>query len=255
MNWTVADRELVSWLGTPETDLGWCGYEIDPRPDAVWLLHAMYEHDAGATELTYDEQRRQRLAAGLAQPTIIPGLDLEAESVVIGNELGRSEHPGPGWKRLRWTELATRLDEPVVAEGQYPSYRSLSGAHPSGSWPVSIRPPAEGSLDRESWQTLIDVLIGWSPGGADTACVAYFGPAVSGEFDTGVTISGPLGGAAGLYDHPSGVGSPSNMWAADRSWITWSDWDLCATKVAGPTELIEALQAAPDLEAVRLHWC
>ncbi|MGW4773039.1 hypothetical protein ACWEO2_34015 [Nocardia sp. NPDC004278] len=120
---------------------------------------------------------------------------------------------------------------------------------------MSIRPPAEGSLDRESWQTLIDVLIAWSPDGAGTLCVAYFGPAVSGEFDTGVTVSGPLGGAADLYDHPSGVGSPSNLWAADRSWITWSDWDLCATKVAGPTELIEELQAKPELEALRLPWC
>ncbi|MEU7145011.1 hypothetical protein ABZ942_36600 [Nocardia sp. NPDC046473] len=65
MTWNVADRELVSWLGTPETDVGWCGYQIDPRPDAVWLLHAMYERESGTTELTYDERWRQRLAAGL----------------------------------------------------------------------------------------------------------------------------------------------------------------------------------------------
>lgn len=255
VDWHVADRELVSWLGTPETDLGWCGYKIDSRPDAVWLLNAMYEHESGSAELTYDEERRQRLSAGLEQPMVIAGFDLDAESVVIGNDLGRSEHPGPGWNRLRWTELAARLGESAVVEGQYPSFRSLSGAHSSGSWPVSIRPPAEGSLDRESWQTLIDVLIAWSPGGADTPCVAYFGPAVNDEFDTGVTVSGPLGGAAVLYDHPSGVGSPSNLWAADRSWITWSDWDLCGTKVVGPTELIEALRAAPELEALRLPWC
>ncbi|MFI6996704.1 hypothetical protein [Nocardia sp. NPDC050175] len=255
MTWNVADRELVSWLGTPETDLGWCGYEIDSRPDAVWLLHAMYEHELGATELTYDEQLRQRLAAGLVQPTIIGGVDFDASTSVPGNDLGRSEHPGPGWRRLRWTELAARLGEAAVVEGQYPSFRSLSGARLRGSWPVSISPPAEGSLDRESWQVLIEVLIAWSPGGADTPCVAYFAPAVSGEFDTGVTVSGPLGDAVDLYDHPNGSGSPSNVWAADRSWITWSDWDLCGTKVAGPPELIEALQSAPDLEAVRLPWC
>ncbi|WP_084525023.1 hypothetical protein [Nocardia vaccinii] len=255
MNWNVADRELVSWLGAPKTDLGWCGYKIDSQPDATWLLHAMYEHESGQAELTYDQQQRQRLAAGLEQRSTIPGFDLDDRSVLIGNELGRSVHPGPGWKRLRWTELAPRLGQPAVAEGQYPSFRSLSDAHPSGSWPVSIRPPAEGSLDRESWQTLIDVLIAWCRGGADTPCVAYFGPAVSGEFDTGVTVCGLLGDAADLYDHPSGVGSPSNMWAADRSWITWSDWDLCGTKVAGPTELIDLLQAAPDVEALRLPWC
>ncbi|WP_433664029.1 hypothetical protein ACQPW1_19050 [Nocardia sp. CA-128927] len=255
MNWKVADRELVSWLGTPEIDLGWCGYKVDSRPDAAWLLHAMYERESGTAELTYDDERRQRVAAGVEQPTMIAGFDLEAKSYVIGNELGRSEHPGPGWERLRWTELAARVGESAVAEGQYPTFRSLAGAHPSGSWPVSIRPPAEGSLDRESWRVLIDVLIGWSPGGVNTTCVAYFGPAVSGEYDTGVTVAGRLGDAVDLYDHPRGVGSPSNLWAADRSWITWSDWDLCGTKVAGPVELIEALLAAPDLEAVRLPWC
>ncbi|MFI6170437.1 hypothetical protein ACIBCN_26895 [Nocardia sp. NPDC051052] len=255
MTWTVADRELVSWLGTPDTDVGWCGYEIDARPDAAWLLHAMYEHESGATELTYDERWQRRLAAGLAQPTAINGVNLDAKASVPGNDLGRSEHPGPGWRRLRWTELAARVGEPVVEEGKYPSFSSLSGARPGGSWRVSIRPPAEGSLDRESWLAMIEVLTAWSPGGVDTPCIAYFGPGASGEFDSGVTVSGPLGDAADLYDHPSGHGSPSNMWAADRSWITWSDWDLCGTKVAGPTELTEALRAAPDLEAVRLPWC
>lgn len=215
----------------------------------------MYEHESHPAKLTYDEDHRQRLAAGLEKSTISPGFDLEAKSSVIGNPLGRSADPGSGWKRLRWTELADRLGEPAVDEGQYPGFRSLSGAHPGGSWPVTIRPPAEGSLDLESWQTLIDVLISWCPGGTDTPCVAYFCPAVSGEFDTGVTVSGPLGRAVELYDHPDGLGSPSNMWAADRSWITWSDWDLCGTKVAGPTELIDALQATPDLEALRLPWC
>lgn len=99
VSWNIADRVLVSWLGTPETDLGWCGYSTDSRPDAVWLLHAMYEHESGSAELTYNEERRQRLAAGLETPTIIAGFNLDAASVVIGNELGRSEHLGPGWRR------------------------------------------------------------------------------------------------------------------------------------------------------------
>ncbi|WP_157117463.1 hypothetical protein [Nocardia vaccinii] len=56
MDWSVADRELVSWPGTPETDLGWCGYKIESRPDAMWLLNAMYERESGSAELTYDQQ-------------------------------------------------------------------------------------------------------------------------------------------------------------------------------------------------------
>ncbi len=56
VDWSVADRELVSWPGTPETDLGWCGYKIESRPDAMWLLNAMYERESGSAELTYDQQ-------------------------------------------------------------------------------------------------------------------------------------------------------------------------------------------------------
>lgn len=215
----------------------------------------MYERGSDAVELTYDQRWRQRLAEGLERPTFVDGVDLDAGAVLTGAGLGRSEHPGVGWERLRWAELAARLDQPVVIEGDYPSYRSLGGARTSGSWPVSVRPPAEGSLDRESWRALIDVLLAWCRNGSDTPCVAYFGPGVSGEFDTGVTVSGLLGDAVDLYDHPSGAGSPSNMWAADHSWITWSDWDLCGTKVAGPTSLVGALQAAAELEALRLPWC
>lgn len=255
VEWDIADRALVSWLGTPDTDIGWCGYEIPSQPDAVWVLNAMYEHDSAPSELTYDEARKRRLATGLEQPVTFPGLaTLDANSVETGGSVGRSRHPGPGWRRLRWADLAARVGEEPVAAGVLPCFRCMPGATVNGSWPVSIRPPAEGSLDRESWEALLEVLIAWSPQGAKTPCVAYFGPGASGEFDTGVTLSGPLGSATALYDHPAGAGSPSNLWAADRSWITWSDWDLWGTKVTGPPDLMNAILAKSELEALRLPW-
>ncbi|MEU0544494.1 hypothetical protein ABZ319_31940 [Nocardia sp. NPDC005978] len=255
MSWNIADRALVSWLGTPDTDIGWCGYETASTPDAVWLLHAMYEHDSAPSELTYNDVRQHRLAAGSKEPFSLPGLaEIDARSVEIGSSVGRSRHPGPGWRRLRWAELADRLGEQPVPEGMLPCYRCLPGATTNGSWPVSIRPPAEGSLDRESWHVLLEVLTACSPRGAATPCVAYFGPGASGEFDTGITVSGPLGSAAELYDHPGGQGSPSNLWAADRSWITWSDWDLWGTKVTGPPEVVAAVLGSSELEGLRLSW-
>ncbi len=48
--------------------------------------------------------------------------------------------------------------------------------------------------------------------------------------------------------------SPADLWAEDRSWVLCTDYDLWATKVAGPPALIEALLNDPGVEAVRLPW-
>lgn len=62
------------------------------------------------------------------------------------------------------------------------------------------------------------------------------------------------GDAKALYDHPEAEVSPSNLWARDRSWVLCTDYDLWATKVAGPPALVEALLGDTDIEAVRLPW-
>ncbi|MGX4735177.1 hypothetical protein [Kitasatospora griseola] len=61
-------------------------------------------------------------------------------------------------------------------------------------------------------------------------------------------------GATALLDHPESDFTPANLWPQDRSWLTWTDCDRWATKVVGPTALIDALLADPELEALRLPW-
>ncbi|WP_189305596.1 hypothetical protein [Streptomyces albospinus] len=68
-------------------------------------------------------------------------------------------------------------------------------------------------------------------------------------------LTGRLGDAHDLYHHPDLVAfSPSNIWPVDRSWATFTHFDLHGTKVAGPTTLIERLLNNPGLEALRLPW-
>lgn len=55
-----------------------------------------------------------------------------------------------------------------------------------------------------------------------------------------------------LYDNPEVDFSPSNLWAEDRTWVLCTDYDLWATKVAGPTSLVEALLYDDEIEAIRL---
>ncbi|MFJ1865611.1 hypothetical protein ACIOD1_13355 [Streptomyces sp. NPDC088097] len=227
-----------------------------PLPDAAWVLNAMYEHKHGPADVSYDAYRRARVADGSMPPETIAGFDLAESTVATGGGLGRAEHPGPQWRRLRWAELARRTGDPLVPEGTLPCHRCFPSARKSGSWPIGIAPPTEGSLDRDTWNRLVEILVEQSPQGPDTPCLAYFNPLSVQVFDFEDlrVLRGRLGDAKALYDHPDTNFSPSNLWAEDRSWVFCTDYDLWATKVAGPAPLVEALLDDSEIEAVRLPW-
>ncbi|MGW5719826.1 hypothetical protein ACWEVP_26925 [Amycolatopsis sp. NPDC003865] len=187
-----------------------------PSGTAAWVLNAMHEHENGPTDTTYHERSQARLAAGSAEPLVVGGIDLEATTVTTGGGLGRAEHLGPGWRRLRWAEPAERTGDAVVPDGLLPGFRCFPSAKKEGGWPVGITPPTEGSLDL-------------------------------------VVRADHLGDAGTQYDNPEVDFSPSNLWAADHSWCLGTDYDLWGTKVTGPPALIEALPSDRELEAVRLR--
>ncbi|WP_241846357.1 transposase family protein [Streptomyces sp. MJM1172] len=185
-------------------------------------------------------------------PEIIPGLD---PADVFGGTPG--EPRGPRWRRLRWAELSRRTGDPVAAEGRLPCYRSFPSLREPGGWPVGIAGPSEGSLDRDDWNRLVDILTEHSPQGAETRCLAYYNPLLqrAEDFDNLHVRAGALADAKVLYDHPEQDGwTPSNLWSQDRSWVLCTDYDLWATKVAGPAPLVEALLNDTEIEALRLPW-
>ncbi|MEU2632584.1 hypothetical protein [Kitasatospora sp. NPDC007106] len=161
---------------------GLTGFMPPPVPDAAWVRNAMYEHRQGPA----------------GRPHHGPG---------------RAEHPGPGWQRLRWAELARRTGDPVVPEGRLPSHRCFPSAGKQGTRPPAILPPTEGSLDRETWNRLIGVLAAHSPAGPDTPCRAYCSPLAlrAADFEDRHVRAGRLGDAAALYDAPEVDFSPSNL--------------------------------------------
>ncbi|WP_439681857.1 hypothetical protein [Embleya sp. MST-111070] len=253
--WPVASSGATDWLFELCGD-GLTGFMPPAMPDAVWVLNAMYEHEHGPGDVSHHEYRQVRLAGGSIPRDIVEGVDLDAVSVATGGGLGRAGHPGPGWRRLRWAELARRTGGPIVPDGRLPSSRCLSSAMKNGSWPLGIVPPTEGSLDRETWIRLIDILTAHSPAGPDTRCLAYYNPLTLGavDFDNLHVRAGRLGDAEILYDMSEADFSPANLWVEDRSWVLCTDYDLSATKVAGPSALIEALLNDTGVEAVRLPW-
>lgn len=253
--WPLAPCNSTDWLLELCGD-GVTGFMPPAMPDAVWVLNAMYEHEQGPTDVSYHEYHQARLADGSIEPRIIAGTNLDAVGTATGGGLGRAGHPGPGWRRLRWAELAQRTGDPLVPDGLLPSYRCFPSAKKEGSWPLGINPPTEGSLDRETWNRLIALLAEHSPAGADTRCLAYYNPLMlrDTDFDNLHVRAGRLGDAELLYNNPEVEFSPSNLWTEDRSWVLCTDYDLWATKVAGPTSLVEALLNDIEIEAVRLPW-
>ncbi|MFE9996862.1 hypothetical protein [Streptomyces avermitilis] len=253
--WPLAPSSATDWLLELAGD-GVTGFMPPPLPDAVWVLNAMYEHEQGPTGMSYDEHNRARLTDGRIKSQIVSGIDLTGVGTATGGDLGRAEHPGPGWRRLRWAELARRTGDPLVPDGLLPSHRCFPSAKKEGSWPLGISPPTEGSLDRETWNRLIEILTEHSPAGADTRCLAHYNPLMlrDADFDNLHVRVGRLGAARILYDNPEVDFSPSNLWAEDHSWVTCTDYDLWATKVAGPAPLIEALLDDTEIEAARLPW-
>ncbi|MFI6447234.1 hypothetical protein [Kitasatospora sp. NPDC050543] len=253
--WPLTSSAETDWLLELTGD-GVTGFMPPPLPDAAWVLNAMYEHVNGPTEVTYDQRHRARPADGSVQPMIVAGIDLDAVGTATGGGLGRADHPGADWRRLRWSELARRTGDPPVPDGLLPSRRCFPSARRDGSWPIGIIPPTEGSLDRETWNRLIDLLIAHSPAGTRTRCLAYYNPLMlrHTDFENLHVRAGRLGDAAALYDNPEAEFSPSNLWAEDRSWVVGTDYDLWATKVAGPASLVAAVLGDAELEAVRLPW-
>ncbi|KAF3469340.1 hypothetical protein GL259_37260 [Streptomyces sp. Tu 3180] len=253
--WPLAPSGATDWLLELCGD-GTTGFMPPAMPDAVWVLNAMYEHEQGPAGVSYAEYHQARPADGSTLPHIVAGIDLDAVGVATGGGLGRARHPGPGRQRLRWAELARRTGDPVVPDGLMPSYRCFPSVKKEGSRPMSTVPPTEGSLDRETWNRLIAILTQYSAAGPDTHCLAYYNPLMLGavDFDNLHVRAGRLGDAEVLYDHSEADFSPSNLWADDRSWVLCTDYDLWATKIAGPPPLIDALLNDSGIEAVRLPW-
>ncbi|MCX5195659.1 hypothetical protein OOK31_17400 [Streptomyces sp. NBC_00249] len=259
--WPLAAPAETDWLRELAAEDGITGFMPPALPDAAWVLHAMYEHELGPFDMSYVEYRRAFLNRNSTSPEIIPGLDPADVFTDSSDTLGRpaGEHPGPRYRRLRWAELARRTGDPVAAEGHLPCHTSFPSlrAGVSGGWPVGITSPSEGSLVRADWNRLVEILTEHSPQGPDTRCLAYCTPLGqrAEDFDNLHVRAGRLADAKALYDHPEEeCWTPTNLWSHDRSWVLCTDYDLWATKVAGPAPLVEALLDDPEIEAVRLPW-
>jgi hypothetical protein len=226
---------------------GYTGFDLELWDAHIWVLHAMYESDNELTGgVTADELRKQAIESGQLAPQTVGSVNLDEEAVVTGVPLGRSSAPGRGWHRLHWGDLAAAIDAPLGSSGVPPCFRWF----PYASWPARIRPPTEGSLDRESFMRLVTLLESTST--PDTQITCFYGPLSTRaqDFDTPLVITRRLADLPSLYDWEEVHGSPSNIWPQDRSWFIYTDWDLWGTRVSGTAEFVGSVAADRQLETI-----
>ena len=237
----LASTEL-DWLRSRTDADGFAGYDANGWDESTWILHAMYENVDLPSDITYDDEARDT-------DPLVEVASGGCNAKLIGCPGGGSRWPGPGWERLAWNSLAQRQSLQLFSDGINPCFRTFR--FPTLSWPLSIRPPAEGSLDWEQLETLVSRLSSHTEGGMSATCYAYYGSLVCRDWnDSGIYFCS-LGDILTAYTSPHFYGTPSNLWPDDRSWMVYTDSDLWGTKVSGSRELIASLQEDELLETVR----
>ena len=154
----------------------------------------------------------------------------------------------PQSRRVRWRELADRLD--VAFTGTERDLRFLA-ASPKRALLDYVDPPPEGSLDGENLQRLVDLLLRHS---GDVPVTAYYCVLAMAHWQGPAVFDGWLSEVPSLYEdaalrHPA---TPQNWWPADHSWLVYTDWDLSTTTICAPLTLVEPLLADPVLECSRV---
>ena len=131
------------------------------------------------------------------------------------------------WPDLHYTPQDEWEDPAIFPPASGPRI----GPTEQSSWPVTLLPPTEGSLDEDSLHALMDVLARHTSPAALGFCDFYFGcPPLR---DGPRMFTGPVNDVRSLVDE---LGySPNNIWPADRSWLVYTDHDLSATGSGSPS--------------------
>lgn len=157
---------------------------------------------------------------------------------------------GARWRRVTWASYLARPGNESTVRSVPPCFRWFE--HPVMS--PTVRWPEDGTLDPETFASLIDVLARSAPGPEPVECVAFWGrlavPHQDGDRDE--LWTGPLSALPDLVQANGGPyrSTPTNFWAHDRSWFVWSDHDLMGTRVSGSLALVDAVRGHPELETV-----
>ncbi|MFD8799010.1 hypothetical protein [Streptomyces atroolivaceus] len=84
--WPLVPSGATDWLLDLCGD-GPTGFMPPAMPDAVRVLNAMYEHEHGPVDVSYDEYHQARPAEGSTQPHMVGSNGLDDVSIATGGEV------------------------------------------------------------------------------------------------------------------------------------------------------------------------
>ncbi|NMO93215.1 hypothetical protein [Actinomycetospora sp. TBRC 11914] len=229
----IADPDEVDWLRELEPAAS-ISFMPHAWPAETWVLHGIWEDPEHGPADSLDPELRERTG-------------------LFCSEVTGFASPPPGWRRVRWHELADRLGVPMCGSSRGKPVPPCHHWFPYSSWPATMIQPNEGSLDAPTGNRLISVLAEVTEGGLDAPCIAYYSGAgwPFGEWSQ-LTLSGPLVSVldAARFSTRDTV-TPDNIWPIDRNWLLTTDYDLWGTRIAGSPEVVHAVETDPKLESVR----
>ena len=149
----------------------------------------------------------------------------------------------PTGPRVRWEEIAEKHG--LVFHPELTCY-SLRQAFQDGSMPRHLLGPDEGSLDRPTSASLVEVLKSYQP---SERCFFYYDMIATHQIEP-LLFEGDVQDVLDSFALDNVYGTPTYWWPESRSWCVCTDWDLTFTLIGGPEDLIRVVLKSDELEAL-----
>lgn len=213
-------------------------------PAYAKIFHPIYEDLAVRDhELTWQKEDVKSRALSVDAPktevAAIIQAAIERSTLVYGGVQPESRPV-----RLRWVELARRLNLPFVPTL---SSRSFTRQFAGGSWPRRLIGPEEGNLAGSDRDALASILRRHTD---VDRCLFHVWLLATEEWND-LLFEGILDDALLFPEKVPGVRfTPTHWFPEDRTWFVCTDYDLTFTLVGGSKGLVDELMRSHVLECV-----
>lgn len=202
-------------------------------PAATRLFHPIWL-DPTADDRTWDEVVR---AEGARHALVSYG-------PVVQRTLDTDHVAGmPGMQRVWWRDLVGAALQPHT---DWPDLVGVLGR----SWPSGLHGPGEGRIELAMLRRLVDHVRPRTRGRLVLHASTWAELPDHGDVAHQVTTAEGVDDVL-EFTECNRAGIPPMLWyPEDESWMVFTDEYSCATRLGGPRDLVEAVLADPELEAI-----
>jgi hypothetical protein len=154
-------------------------------------------------------------------------------------------------KRIKWEDLAVRYGLTFHPEFSVDSFsRNFRGF----SFPRYLIGPDEGDLNVETCKEIVkSIAYATSDFEARQQCFFHYDLITTRSFEDERLFEGQLIDVFKARELEDVSTTPTHWWPADETWFVCTDWDLSFTVIGGPDDVVDALIANVELDAIRVE--